>query len=300
MLFSEVHSAYFQAVSRILDAALKGPVSPRHMDEIVRETAFAESVLVIGPALRSGAWPLLASDGRALVHSAATMPLTALEKRWLKALTLDPRIALFDPPIGELFDVEPLFDPNDVYWFDRYLDGDPYDDPEYIAHFRTVLEAIRTGHRLNMIYASKGRNIRGTFVPGHLEYSGKDDKFRLTTLGGRRNAIRMSSVVVCELDRPFHRRGFRENPSPKQRTLELEILDERKAMERVMLHFSHFRKEAERIDQDRYRMVLWYEPEDETEMVIRILSFGPMVRVVQPEGVRRQVVERLEGQVRLL
>jgi predicted DNA-binding transcriptional regulator YafY len=67
----------------------------------------------------------------------------------------------------------------------------------------------------------------------------------------------------------------------------------------MMLHFSHLRKETERTGEALYRMRLWYRPEDETELVIRVLSFGPMVRVIAPEDFRRQVVQRLSKQMEL-
>ena len=54
------------------------------------------------------------------------MPMTELEKRWLKTILLDSRIALFLVPPKELNDVEPIFYPDDVVYFDRYLDGDKY------------------------------------------------------------------------------------------------------------------------------------------------------------------------------
>ncbi|HML47810.1 MAG TPA: WYL domain-containing protein, partial [Clostridia bacterium] len=195
MLFSEVHSAYYRAVSKILTEALNGPVNPARMDEIVRQEAFSESVLAVGPALRSGEWPLLTADGGTTLRFAPSMPLTTLEKRWLKALLLDPRIALFDPPSDGLGDVEPLFDPEDVYWFDRYLDGDPYGDPAYAERFQTVLRALREGRKLRIAFMGKrGHRMQGLFIPERLEYSQKDDKFRLRTLGGRRLSIRISSI----------------------------------------------------------------------------------------------------------
>jgi hypothetical protein len=298
MLFSEVYSAYFGAVEAILKEAVSGPVGAARIDEIVREKAFAESVLTIGPALRSGEWPLLTPDGRTPLKYAPSMPLTLLEKRWLKALLLDPRIRLFDPPARGLEDVEPLFDPNDVYWFDQYLDGDPYADLAYGQRFRAVLQALREHRKLFIVYeGTKGRRIRGEFVPGRLEYSQKDDKFRLITLGGRRHVIRLQSMLLCEPDELFHPAGYRE--SARQAVLDLEITDERKALERMMLHFSHLRKETERTGEALYRMRLWYRPEDETELVIRVLSFGPMVRVIAPEDFRRQVVQRLSKQMEL-
>ena len=109
--------------------------------------------------------------------------------------------------------------------------------------------------------------------------------------------IRLQSVLFCELDEPFRPESYRE--ASRQAVLDLEITNERKALERSMLHFSHLRKETEHAGENLYRMRLWYRPEDETELVIRVLSFGPMIRVIAPEGFKRQIVHRLTKQTEL-
>lgn len=71
------------------------------------------------------------------------MPLTIMEKRWLKALLADPRIALFQPEQTGLEDVEPLFQPKDIVLFDQFADGDPYGDETYTKIFRQILSAVK-------------------------------------------------------------------------------------------------------------------------------------------------------------
>ena len=83
------------------------------------------------------------------------------------------------------------------------------------------------------------------------------------------------------------------------RSLVLELKDERNALERAMLHFSHLNKETERIGEDLYKITLFYEREDETELLIRVLSFGPMVKVLFPEDFLGKLKERLEKQKKL-
>ena len=63
-----------------------------------------------------------------------------------------------------------------------------------------------------------------------------------------------------------------------------------------MLHFSHFEKQAEKLDKNTYLVKIKYAHNDETEMVIRILSFGPMVEVVESEKFRKLVIEKLKKQ----
>ena len=76
----------------------------------------------------------------------------------------------------------------------------------------------------------------------------------------------------------------------------LELVDERNALERVMLHFSHFEKTAEKLDDKHYRLTICYDQNDETEMLIRILSFGPLVRVTAPDRFIRMIQNRLRRQ----
>ena len=79
-------------------------------------------------------------------------------------------------------------------------------------------------------------------------------------------------------------------------TMTLKVFDERNALERVMLHFAHFEKQAEKLDNKHYLVKIKYALADETEMVIRILSFGPLVEVIGSENFRNLVIERLKKQ----
>ena len=55
---------------------------------------------------------------------------------------------------------------------------------------------------------------------------------------------------------------------------------------------------TEKIDRKHYRITLWYKQGDETEILIRILSFGPVLKVVAPDDIVSQIRQRLERQFR--
>ena len=76
----------------------------------------------------------------------------------------------------------------------------------------------------------------------------------------------------------------------------LTLIDERNALERVLLHFAHFEKEAEKIGDKKYRIKIYYDLSDETELVIRVLSFGPFVEVTEPQSFRNLIIDRLKKQ----
>ena len=74
------------------------------------------------------------------------------------------------------------------------------------------------------------------------------------------------------------------------------LREERNALERVLLHFSHLEKETVRLEEDLYQVTLRYDKEDETELLIRILSFGPVLQVTAPDSFIALIRERLAHQ----
>lgn len=300
MVFSEVYGTYFTVLEELIARAQEGGLTREELERIVRERGFEESILTIPEKLADERWPLLTGELTTPLAHRPERPLTLLEKRWMKALLSDPRIRLFDPPAEGLEDVEPLYPPEAIVWFDRYTDGDPYGDPGYIQRFGTILRALREKRRLHLEFLGRnGVAHHWDCVPFRLEYSGKDDKFRLIT-GNNRTAlsVNLGRITDCTLLEPCPPGGYHPR-TMRRATLVLELTDERNALERVMLHFSHLEKETERIGENRYRLTLHYEKEDETELLIRVLSFGPALKVLSPAKFRKRLRDRLEKQMRL-
>lgn len=296
MIFSELYCAYYNAVAHILDAAVSGHATERLLREEVARHAFSESVLTILPSLKSGRWQVLRGDLSTPLGHTPTMPLTNLQKQWLKAISLDPRIRLFGAEFPELDGVEPLFTPDDYRIYDRYSDGDPFDSEEYIRKFRLILNAVKAARPLSVDYALRdGRVSRIRLMPERLEYSEKDDKFRLIATGCRFGQLNLSRIRRCDY---YDGNGKWEQvpPADEIKTVCFVLTDERNALERVLLHFAHLEKQVERIDQTTYKVALRYYGSDETEILIRLLSFGPFIRVTAPEEFVRLIKERLQSQ----
>lgn len=298
MLFNEVYGNYYNTVAAILDAAIDKPISASEVRKIVEEKAFAESIMTIPEQISSnGEWSLLDETGMALIKHETYMPPTTLEKRWLKALLLDPRIALFNPSNKGLEDVEPLFNPNDIVFFDQFSDGDPYQDEDYIKKFRLILSALKDNRTLRVLYSIKnGAEKWMNCNPVRLEYSLRDDKFRLISASKSKvNTINIAKIIQCEIGETFDMVEIKELLHDK-RTVELLLKDERQALERVMMQFSVYEKITEKLDDNTYRVSLTYEAEDEIDIIIRVLSFGPNLKVVGPESFIKQIKSRLEIQ----
>ncbi len=297
MIFSELYGAYYNAVAAILKEACSHPLSKAGLRKIVESKAFGESLLNIEPAILSERWQLLNAEGTTPIRHVPEMPLTLLQKRWLKAIWLDPRIRLFSDDCFSDPDVEPLFRPENIDVFDRYADGDPYEDGEYIRHFRLILQTVRDHAPLEIDAVNRNGVLKHyLLMPEYLEYSEKDDKFRLVGHGYRHSFVNLARIVRCSRSsRVIRPADSLSEPDPR-RTVELELVDVRNALERALMHFAHFEKQAERLDRNRYKLSITYSREDETEVLIRILSFGPMVKVVSPEGFTELVRDRLRRQ----
>lgn len=298
--FNEIYGTYFNVVSSILRQAQEKQLTKDSLELLVREQAFADSCLTIPKELQDGSWPLLQQDMTTPLRHAPAMPLTTLQRRWLKSLLTDKRIQLFDVDCSGLEDVEPLFSEEQFVYFDRYSDGDDYADPQYKKHFRLLLQAITEKRRVEISFISgKNESVRKEYLPLQLEYSAKDDKFRLKAVCERHlHYVNVGRIKSCRLLEQTGEEACMLLESERCAVTVL-LTDECNALERAMLHFSHLEKITERLDEKHYRLQLMYNKSDETEMVIRILSFGPLLRVQEPAGFIELLRHRLRKQLAL-
>lgn len=185
-------------------------------------------------------------------------------------------------------------------YFDRYSDGDNYDAPQYKQHFRLLLQAITEKRRVEISFISgKDESVRKEYLPLQLEYSAKDDKFRLKAVCERHlHYVNVGRIKSCKMLEQTEEEACMLL-EPERCAVTVLLTDERNALERAMLHFSHLEKITERLDEKHYRLQLMYNKSDETEMVIRILSFGPLLRVQEPAGFIELLRCRLRKQLAL-
>jgi len=310
MLFHEVYGAYYQTVAKILSKAVQGDLTRKDISRIVQQYAFAESWSNLTESLLNGDWPFLDEDfGTELLYE-PQMPLTTLQKRWLKAMLLDPRIRLFLNPedVTGLEDVEPLFRQEDIYFFDRYADGDPYESEAYIAIFRMILKALREERWLEITQRTRwGTEITRKVKPLYLEYSPRDDKFRLHSAGTAEHIwpgtiqINVERIQGCSLA------GYDEpcvlTPAQPQKA-ELILSDRRGLLDRFMRLNCWLKKTTVPMEEKdgvmRYHVTLYYEKTDEPELVIRLLSMGPDIEILSPESLRQETIRRFRKQAELL
>ena len=302
MLFNEIYSAYYNALAVLINKAIDGELNSRNAGDLIKTEAFRDSFVYIQDAIQKEQWQVITKEYKTPIKNYARMPLTTLQKQFLKSISMDKRFALFtDYKIVGLEEVEPLYEEKDFYYFDLIKDGDPYDSPEYIAIFKTVLRALKENRKLHIAFVDgKGNNQRKTCIPRRLEYSEKDDKFRLLCRGAYSlSTINLARIISCGLQEEYDRKTVKPLVR-KKNIIVLEITDERNALERCMLHFSNYEKVTAQLDAKHYEMKLTYYKEDETEVLIRVLSFGPLVKVKSPDRFIALLKERLIRQKELV
>lgn len=313
-LFSEIYSCYYQVMRHLLSDG--SAASIQDIRARISGEAFAESLLSIIPKLESGAWNLFDRDGELYLSRLASpvlAPLSGLQKSYLKALLADPRIGLFLPDEQlktlerMLAHIPPLWTPEQFFYYDRFADGDPYDDEQYRKIFRVLLQAQKKRQYVDINYNSpNGNRVHHHYAPARLEYSVKNDKFRLLALrqsgNGKLkpeilNIARIQSAAPAEkvLSSPVDlntviRRSYYKEP------VTLRIVNRRNALERAMLHFANYEKNTAKIDKDTYECRIYYNQSMETELLIEVLSFGPMLTVTGNEQFLNSLRVRLQKQ----
>jgi hypothetical protein len=269
---------------------------------VVTKHAFGESILNIPQSLGESNWNLLTNDFHTPLKHKPSRSITLAEKRWLKALLADSRLKLFGDFSQlevSLKDVTPLFEQDNFVYFDRYADGDDYTNETYIKNFRLILQALHEKRKVNVVFYGNQSNKRNEWykmTPIKLEYSSKDDKFRLLCAYENKlstiNLSTIESITITNIPCPDNK----SNLLYDREELILEVTDNRNTLERIMMHFSHLEKQTERIDDSKYRVKLWYDKQDATEILIRIFSFSVFVKVVSPKSFIDNMKTRLENQ----
>lgn len=333
-LFDKLYCCYYQAVRQILEEAACRPVSRKRMEEICETAAFKESALSILPRLTDpdGPWNCLlqqTADGlffSALGDKTLKAPLSRLQKAWISSICQDPRFLLFFTEEERDFikaETPVLYQEQDFYYYDRFQNGDPYFSAMYRKHFRTILAGLSENRLLKLSYMGKNQLLTDLkILPVRLQYSSKDDKFRLLCMRPRNGrsslpyTLNIGKILSCSLAGTPQLDRKNGSTAPKQDSelpslavfsqkaeepAVIEIDGRRNSLERCMLKFADYEKHTV-YDEERgvYICSIYYDIQDETEFLIDLLSFGPVIRVLGPERLVKQIRERVARQHRWL
>lgn len=316
-LFSEVYNCYFQVIKSLITS--KNCISESELNFRIKSGCFEESILYLLPKLTENGWGFYEKQDGMFCSKLSTdfyVPLTDLQKSYLKAILMDDKIRLFlsDAEIADINNtfagIKPLYTPDDFYYYDRFTDKDDYGDPDYRTHFQMILSAIQNRQYLDILYESRlSHRVHHHYLPCRLEYSIKNDRFRLLAVEERASkALRVETLnlnrirAITPMDKTVKRLPDINNAlrrSYYREPVRIIIKNRRNALERTMLQFANYEKSTRKIDDETYECLIYYNKKTETELLIEILSFGPMIKVVGNDGFLELMKERLAKQAGL-
>ena len=320
-IFSEIYGTYFRIAAKLLENEVNDEKTIR---DFVQRDGFRDSILFLPQKLIPNGedWGLFrrCSDGKIkrITKNSPVKVLTKMQKMWLRTKLNDPRIRLFMDDdaltkLGErLSDVKPLYKKEQFGVIDRFSDCDDFFNESYIRNFRTVLEAVKMRKIVYIEFVSgHGKRMGGKFVLLKMEYSPKNDKFRVYCYLLRNDRIKSSGIInigritnIIDTGRVFRTPvsmdeyfSSRKCSSPAV----IKVTNERNGVERFMLEFASYEKHTVRdLETGEYTVELWYDTQDETEVLIQLLSFGPVIEILGPQNLRKQAAARIKKQAELL
>lgn len=317
-IYNEIYGLYYLMLKKILEAAAKYDITIKEINSIVAQYGFSESSLYFTPDVISKGgqgYNLLKDSGTgysSILNSSPVNFITNLQKSFIKSMLSDKKIYLFfeESMLTELnrsmSDVEPLFNMDDIVFKETAIDSDNYSDEKYISSFKSILNSVRSNKAMRICFnTSRGERKTIKLAPYKLEYGIRDDKFRLCGVSiynekpkgyVKINLARILSITTLqqsfELDFEAYIAAKRK-PEP----IEIEVYNLRNGFERVFIGLSNYERISSfHEDTGKCSIKIYYTEDDEQELLIQLLSYGPAIKVLGPADFRNKFVERVQKQ----
>ncbi len=80
----------------------------------------------------------------------------------------------------------------------------------------------------------------------------------------------------------------------------IRLSDSRNGFDRCFIHLSNYERRAEYDEETGESIVnIYYYDFEETELLITLMSYGPILEVLGPAGIQEQVADRIRRQIEL-
>lgn len=305
-LFHEIHSEFFQALCRIINAIAKGKHMTRaeilqqlpNLDWNGQERAneLIDTIFLFHP------------DGYAclFLDKPIASRATTAELIWLRAM-LDDNEADFLLPASlreklrtKLVNVPSW--PLGNIWQTVQEQGD--DRTTLQQSLRVIWQALREKRQL--AYSNrdtKGKLHEGICSPCRLEYDAAANRFYLIVWHleeSRAIKMRVASIesIRC-LDTPIAagtKEAFQTFLASRRQSVKLRIERQNNAVERSFMMFANYDKEASYDEEtDTYTIQFYYYDFDRHEVLRQILSLGSAATILEPADMREAIIERLQA-----
>ncbi|MCL1790209.1 MAG: hypothetical protein FWG40_02440 [Peptococcaceae bacterium] len=225
----------------------------------------------------------------------------------------------------DLKDIKPLFETKTLSPF-RPTGGDPFEDTSYLKIMQTLVMAWQDRQTVRLRYADAQNNEALLFQPLRFEYNAGTDRFLVRGNIAENDTVHSALDIgirdITDIRLSLKTRSVSETPPslneeaamtpteplgiprnahfedylliPPQEPLIVEISGGRNAFERFRRAFMETDKRRElRTEFDQtsrsYTCMFSYKPQDEDNVVSRLLNLTPPIRVLSPLRLARQI-----------
>ncbi len=314
IIFNEVFSTYYRVLREILNSQ---SMNNHELQNLIKAHGSDESDLFLLDNLENCSF-LEEINGKwqSKLEGKIEQPFTYLEKSWLKAIISDPKIKLFaddyeinilDSMLG---DVEPLFDWSFFHYFDQNSEKIDFSNEEFINKFRLLKKAIEDEKSVILDYTNIwNENYVEEAIPLKIEYSLKNDKFRLLSVRFRNGKKELKAYNINQINKiveikDYSDKSINRNPYADEYCEEpvtLIVHNIRGAVMRFMIEFSTYKKESIFDNETgECTTTFYYHTEEKHEVINKILSFGVSVKVLSPSSLIEELKARINKQTKLL
>lgn len=333
-LFHEYKNKYFHLVFRILNLAKDGLYKDEiikligqeeYEEKIIGKDFKTFEGMLLNEYENSDNFNFIEErEGKfySVINNEGSMPLkvrfSKLEKTWLNGMIKESVVqALLGKEIIEKLEraLEDVTEGNnDIIEFTNKVKSDfQYDFKKMSGDFYKILEGIINAKPIIYTNVDKNGNEykNQLALPIRIEYSLKDEKFRaslysleeersimvnLHTLKDVKIAekdVEISENINLEINREDVLKKLKEKRYCEAPII-IELEDTRGAMERCFMSFSSFERSSRTTSENKYEIDIYYYTFEEADVIRKIMSLGPYVKVKSPDRVRDIIIDKIK------
>ncbi len=313
-MYHEIYGKYYQIIHNLLNSK---PQTEKEINDYIRSQGFDESFLYLNAQMLVDEYHLFVKKGDLfypLTNSKIPLFLTNEQKNWLNTMLFDEKVKLFlsDERINyyqKEFAGNVLYDDKTYQYLFQDVDKDEI-TPKMSNVFRFVKNAIMQEMDINLTFiSSKNYYTHKKVAPYKIEYSMQDQKMRLIAVEYRNGEpkriirIKLASIVGYRIVERVKRIDFEYYLQEEvlKEPLIIEVYPILNGIERVFIELSNYKREAF-YDKERNLsiMKIYYEKVDEMDLVLKMLSFGKVVKILSDGFIKEEVLRRINKQKELL
>lgn len=247
------------------------------------------------------------------------LPLTNLEKRWLKTILEDDKISYFlneneIVAINNVLSAEGeirRFDTESIRYYDRYGISDFSKQNEKLL-ISSLLDAIDKKKFVHIKYQGlNNSSYENLYYPVIIEYSQRDNLFRGYFLAKNKevftlNIARIVDMYETEVSAQFSNEDvanfLKSVRKYREKKVIIEFYDVKNLPDRILTEFSPWKKEVVYDSATKlYRLTLYYDKSDKLEIVNRLMGYGKTICFANREdAIYKEIYSRIEQQQKLL